>query len=364
MMTFHQLATQYVAGIDLHQGPLQVCVMDRQGNIIFEGTCRRKKQRHLAQWLGPYGQDVTVGVEATYNWYWLADWCREQGIPSVLGHAYYLHKKALGKNKSDTVDARQAATFLRLNDFPLAYSYPAEYRATRDLARRRIVLRGWHTALTQHQGCLQDQYLLEERQADLLNGPQREWYGDVWQSLDADTRLADVLAAELRDLVSHLTAQAQRHFPTQFALLTATRGLGNKLAITLLYEIGTLERFATVQEFASYCRVVTPQCESAGKRVGYGNSKNGNPYLCWAFHELVESSRRYVPAIQAVFKALKRRRGLGTAHRVLAHHWAVAIYFMLKHEEPFDLSKFMQAFGGIARGSEPSMNAGDAPAGA
>ena len=361
MMTFHQLATQYVAGIDLHQGPLQVCIMDRLGNIIFEETCRRKKQRHLAQWLGPYGRDVTVGVEATYNWYWVADWCLEHELPCVLGHPYYLRKKALGKNKSDTVDARQMATFLRQNEFPVAFRYPAEYRATRDLARRRLVLSALHAGLLQHQSCLQDQYLLEERQEDLLNGPQRAQYKDVWQSLDTDDRLAKFLAEEQRNLVNHLAAQAQQHFPTWFALLIATRGIGNKLAITLLYEIGTLARFVGVQQFSSYCRVVTPQCESSGKRVGYGNSKNGNRYLCWAFHELVETSRRYVPAIQAVFKTLKRQRGLGTAHRVLAHRWAVAIYFMLKHEEPFDLQRFLQPFRGIGCGNEPSIATADAP---
>jgi transposase len=55
----------------------------------------------------------------------------------VLGQA--LSRKAIhgGKAKNDKIDAHKIAGLLRGGRFPLAYVYPAEMRATRDLLRRR-----------------------------------------------------------------------------------------------------------------------------------------------------------------------------------------------------------------------------------
>ena len=57
------------------------------------------------------------------------------------------------------------------------------------------------------------------------------------------------------------------------------------MSLVILLEIGDIHRFATVQKFSSYARLVKCAHESAGKRSGYGNSKIGNAYLKWAFSE-------------------------------------------------------------------------------
>jgi len=63
----------------------------------------------------PYRHNIAVGVESTFNWYWLRDGCKKADIPFYLGHALYM----------------------KTIHFPLAYPYPEEMRATRDLLRRR-----------------------------------------------------------------------------------------------------------------------------------------------------------------------------------------------------------------------------------
>jgi hypothetical protein len=49
-------------------------------------------------------------------------------------------------------------------------------------------------------------------------------------------------------------------------LLRTGLGIGEILSLVLPYEIHAIRRFPRVQEFASYCRVVTCAKESAGKR--------------------------------------------------------------------------------------------------
>jgi hypothetical protein len=44
-------------------------------------------------------------------------------------------------------------------------------------------------------------------------------------------------------------------------------------------DLGATERFASVGNYASYCRCVGSKKISNGKRKGSGNTKNGNKYL-------------------------------------------------------------------------------------
>ena len=90
--------------------------------------------------IAPYREDLVVGVECMFTWYWLADLCQKEGSAFVLGHA--LDMKAIhgGKAKNDKIDAHKIAVLLRGGMLPQAYVYPAEMRATRDLLRRRCHL--------------------------------------------------------------------------------------------------------------------------------------------------------------------------------------------------------------------------------
>jgi hypothetical protein len=56
--------------------------------------------------------------------------CAEK-IEFVLGHALYMKAIHGGKAKNDKIDAYKIAHLLRGGNFPLAYVYPAQMRATR-----------------------------------------------------------------------------------------------------------------------------------------------------------------------------------------------------------------------------------------
>jgi transposase len=53
--------------------------------------------------------------------------------------------------------------------------------------------------------------------------------------------------------------------------------------MTIMLEVGDIDRFTKVGNFVSYCRCVPSQRLSDGKSKGVGNRKNGNRYLSWAF---------------------------------------------------------------------------------
>jgi hypothetical protein len=47
----------------------------------------------------------------------------------------------------------------------------------------------------------------------------------------------------------------------------------------------SLTDLASAGNFASYARCADSQRMSNGKKKSEGNTRNGNPYLCWAFIE-------------------------------------------------------------------------------
>jgi len=60
-----------------------------------------------------FREDVVVGVECMFAWCWIADLSAEQGIPFVLGHAFYVKAIHSGKAKNDKIDSRKTAVLFR-----------------------------------------------------------------------------------------------------------------------------------------------------------------------------------------------------------------------------------------------------------
>lgn len=125
-------------GIDLHAKTLHVCVVDQQGEKRLHRNFQCQHADRLFSQLDQFGTDnLVVGCESTFNWYWLADACQTHRIEFILGHALYLKAIHGGKTKSDAIDSEKLARLIRGGNFPLSHVYPKEGRAARDLMRRR-----------------------------------------------------------------------------------------------------------------------------------------------------------------------------------------------------------------------------------
>ena len=97
-----------------------------------------------------------------------------------------------------------------------------------------------------------------------------------------------------------------------------------------------------MQDFLSYCRLVKPTGESAGKIQGHAGGKIGNAHLKWAFGELATTFLRANPRAQQLHERLKKKHGKGKALSVLAAKLARAAYYMLSRGKVFDADKFYQ----------------------
>jgi len=109
----------------------------------------------------------------------------------------------------------------------------------------------------------------------------------------------------------------------------------------LLYEIHDIGRFPSAGAFLSYCRLVRPRHESAGKgkKASPGAKKIGNGHLRWAFGEAVCLWIRSSDRAKAWMKRQEKKRGKAKALGILAAKLARATYHLLRKKEVFDEAK-------------------------
>jgi transposase len=328
---------------------MYVCVVDHEGSVLLHKSLAAGPQALLAALL-PFREGLVIAAECMHCWYWVADLCAEEGIPFVLGHALFMKAIHGAKAKNDRIDSEKIAQLLRCGLLPQAYVYPRQMRSTRDLLRRRSYLVRQRTELLSHMQTVNNQHNLpalekritaEVNRTEILdrfaNEPQ------LSASIAADCAIIDALEDQIRRLELHLERRAKMEDAQGFYLLRSIPGIGKILALTILYEIHTIERFATVGDFASYARLVKCAHSSDGKISGYGGAKMGNVHLKWAFSEAAVLFLRANPRGKQLLARLEKKHGKAKALSILAHRLGRVVYHILKRQQPFDAERLYAA---------------------
>src|SRR5713101_2362226 len=251
--------------------------------------------------------------------------------------------EGLKHSDDDEDDAAYLAQLLRLGILPSGYICPPAARAVRDLARKRMQLVRSRTAqvlsvenmLSRQTGAGMRSYAVQRLTAQAVES--LGFHQDVGRALCANVAVIQTLNREIDKLEQRLH-QCVGVRP-EFRLLTSVPGIGQTLATLIMLEVGTIERFAAVGNFASYARCVDSVRLSNGKKKGQGNVKNGNAYLAWAFIEAANFARRYCVEAQRFYERKKARTNGVVATKALAHKLARACYHMLKENRPFDVKR-------------------------
>jgi transposase len=344
-MKFYTGQHKFYCGVDLHARTMFLCVLDQRGYPLLERNIKTDPETFLKS-IAPYREDVVVAVECMFTWYWLSDLCSREKIPFILGHALYMKAIHGGKAKNDRIDANKIAVLLRGGMFPVAYVYPPKMRSTRDLLRRRMFLNRKRAALITHIKCTFAQYNLPEPEQKISRVAHRDGIAEqipdpgASRNVQLDLDVLSFYDKTLTALEQELTVIAKDHDPDAYFRLRTVPGIGKILSLVILYEIHDINRFPSVQDFASYCRLVKPAKESGGKRLGSGGAKIGNVHLKWAFSEAAVLFLRKNEAAKLYRAKLTKRHGKAKSLTILAHKIARAVFFILKRRTVFQAETF------------------------
>ncbi len=344
-MNFYTKQHKHYCGIDLHARTLYLCILNGKGEKLIHRNIKANPKALLSA-LKKYMEDLVIAVECMFTWYWISNFCIEHEIEFVLGHALYMRAIHGGKAKNDKIDSHKIATLLRGGMLPTAYVYPKDMRSTRDLLRRRMHLMGKRAELLAHVKNTNSQYNLPPIALNLRYSKNREKIrnrfsdSSAQKSVDLDLDLIDFYDKNLVKIEWYLEKNIKIFDKDGFELLKTIPGVGPMIGMVILYEIQDISRFPTVQNFASYARLVKCKSESAGKTYGSSGAKIGNAHLKWAFSEAAVLSLRGNERGQKHLEKLSNKHGKAKALTILAHKLGRAAYFVLKRKKRFNENLF------------------------
>jgi len=334
------------AAIDLHSTNSVLAIINDAGQPVLQ--CRRPNDLpRLLDDLHPYQSELTaIAVESTYNWYWLVDGLMDHGYPVQLVNTLAVPQYQGLKHGDDHSDALHLAQLMRLGILPQGYIYPREQRSTRDLLRRRFLLVRQSTQLM----LAIESSFSRETGHPLTSNHVRHLTAKQVESAFPDPVTRYGLLVQLKlwsALQTQITAlehwvQHNLAHPELLVRLRGVPGIGVILGMTILLETGAIDRFASVGDYASYCRMVPSVYLSNGKPKGHGNRKCGNRYLCWAYMEAANYAIRFDPAIRRWYDRKRARRHRVVALKAVAHKLARACYCLWLEGTAFDTTR---AFG-------------------
>ena len=354
-----------MVGIDLHSNNALCGLMDENGRRLLH----KKLPCELAtilEFLKPYQEHiVTIGIESTYNWYWLVDGLQDHGYHVVLANPAAMQPYSGKKHTDDVSDAYFIAELLRLNLLPTGYIADRQIRPVRDLLRPRLLLVRQRTTLILSFKSLNERTLGQRVPLSRVKTMKPE------EAQARFTAPADqLLGGEQITLMSHLSAsitKLEEHLlgvtgkTTAYQRLQELPGIGKILGLTIALETGDAQRFADAGNFASYCRCVRSQRQSNAKKKGENNRKCGNKYLAWAFVEAAHFACRYDEQCRRFYDRKKQQTNPVIATKALACKLAKAAWHVMAEDAPYDAERVFgpgkkQALGETSR--EPANGSG------
>ncbi len=223
---------------------------------------------------------------------------------------------------------------------PEGYIYPKEKRPVRDLLRKRSQLVRQRTMNLLSFKNLASRNLgrqipsneikrLEEKDVESL-------FHEEYLSMagKANIGLIQFLSERIKEIEKAVVKQAKLR--DEYKRLLTAPGIGTILALTIMFEIGDINRFPSVGNYVSYCRCVRSSRISNGKNKGEGNSKNGNKYLSWAYVEAANLSIRDYAYVRRYYQRKTAKTNNVVAIKAVAHKIARACYWMIKNREVFN----------------------------
>lgn len=324
------------SGIDLHRRLIVICTVNADGTVVARVNMKTDPHAVVAyfrQWAEPHH----AVVECTSNWYWLCDLLRSLDIVVVLAHAKYLKAISYAKVKTDAVDAHTLAQLLRMGFVPEAHQLPPEYRAMRDLLRQRMVMEHKRTNLMLRMISMLAKFNITA----LPVSPATSGFADFIAAcvIPEQYRITLMMYHEQCQQVSDHENQLEAYFKRQLRptpslqLLVSIPGIGDITGAIIAMETGDIARFADAKHYCSYCRLAPGAKDSGGKHAHRSGSKDGNPYLKYAFTEAAIKATMYYPEIKRFATHLERRSNATIARTVVAKELAKIVYYVLTRQQ-------------------------------
>jgi len=301
--------TLYV-GIDAHQETLSIAVLEASAKESEAVVTLPNRPTTIRRWFRRLGERgfVVATYEAGCLGFVLYRLLSSLGVHCVVAAPSHLPKIPGDHRKTDRIDARRLASFLRAGQIVSVSPPTPEIEALRGLTRARQAVR---EDLIRSRHRVSKFLLLRGqvyRDGQNWTAKHLRWLRDLALPLDEDRKTLDFLLDELEQRQTSLGLLDQRierraeqpDIEEAVRCLRAFRGVDTLTAVSVVAELGDPRRFRSARQVAAYCGIV-PSEHSSGLKVKRGAiTRAGNARLRRLLVEAVQHYARPFPVNSAV----------------------------------------------------------------
>jgi transposase len=266
-------------GIDLGDKVSRCCIVDRDGDVVEEGSFRNQvgsSEKHFGD------RPRRIALEAGAQSAWISRELKRLGHEVIVANPRELKWITSSDTKNDPVDARKLALLARADVRLLA---PVEHRSAaqqtelaviraRDaILRARTLLINSARSIAKGFGVRLAKSItgtFGERAIDTLPEFLRTALTGLLQQIDA-------LSGEIAGYDQKIGQLAGAH--PELTRLESIPGVGRLTAMTFVLTLGRVERFAHSRDVAGFLGLRPKQRQSGARDPQLGISKSGDPYL-------------------------------------------------------------------------------------
>jgi transposase len=335
--------------MDVHVRNSYLSVTDETGRPLRRGRVGNTLGE-LAEFLAPFeGERIRVSLENTTNARAVHRLLGQYGTEADIDltaqvlNARKLRIIAESVTKCDRLDADVLNELTRSNlKLPSCYLPDDEVfglrehlRARSDLVKLQTMIKNRIHALLHRRGILKPA-------GNLFTRSGRAWLGQIelddsgrtilelyWAMLDQLQQTIRRSTRQLRDL------EPRPRWAQPSALLRTMPGVGLVTALTVLAELGDLDRFRSPAAVSNYAGLVPVLRESNDKRFQGAITKRGPSHLRSVLVEAAWSAIRHVPRYAHQYDRIKQRGGAQTAIVAVARRMLEDMYVMLRKSRAF-----------------------------
>jgi transposase len=329
------MESETYVGLDVHKSAIVATAVDEHGRRIDQST------------IGPTGRDLIhylsrlpgtrhAVLEVSPVWEHLYDAALSTGTSVVLSNSYKVRLIADASLKTDKVDSEALATLLRLRAIPSVYVADPESRALRQVVRDRVFYRQKERAIMNHLYGFLLRHGIPYEERILTMRRRREELRDlripeIDRGLDALTALGPT-SKQLDGAIHEAFLRSK-----EAQLLASIPGIGELIAVTLAAYLCPIDRFAHLDQVASYAGLCPTTYQSGPKSVNGSLKFDCNPMLRWALIEASWVHRREARSgyVSRVGRRVARRKGGSRGAVSAAHALLRIVYAILKRGTPY-----------------------------
>ena len=315
-------------GLDYHQSPVQVCVLDRDGEVVANRAVDNDWQA-VVKVAG--GRVVRrAAIESCCGAADMAEELIERaGWAVELAHPGYVARMKSSPDKTDYGDAHLLADLTRVGYLPRVWLAPARLRELRRLVRYRYQLVQLRRNAKLRIGALLRDHRVGRFEGSSWTQKWQRWLEEVaWPGLPQlsrhvmkrqvmQVRLLQREIVQTDGLLAKVTAE-----DAVVGQLLQLQGVGLWTACVLRAEIGYFDRFRTGKSLSRFCGLSPRNASSGQRQADAGLIKAGSALLRATLIELAQRLTRMAGHWREMKQNLKAAGKAGSlATAAVANRW-------------------------------------------